>query len=130
MGYDHVLDEDCSLCTELGLVVAKDDDIKTPAAKTPEQKQKQYPHGMTQPGCVAVSSSGEILYSWVLQPDQMNGFGAKTRANPADSWSIIQARLAGKTPTLGEAHIDDQNDVMEAIVKAKSAAKKAGTAKL
>merc|ERR1711862_630270 len=91
VGYEHVLDEDSSLCRELGGIVAIGDEIMTPAARTPEQKQKQYPHGMNQPACFAVTASGELLYKWVLQPAQANGFGAMTRARPEDSWSIIKA---------------------------------------
>eukprot|EP00747_Dinoflagellata_sp_TGD_P169505 gnl/TRDRNA2_/TRDRNA2_198635_c0_seq1.p1 gnl/TRDRNA2_/TRDRNA2_198635_c0~~gnl/TRDRNA2_/TRDRNA2_198635_c0_seq1.p1 ORF type:complete len:163 (-),score=28.18 gnl/TRDRNA2_/TRDRNA2_198635_c0_seq1:292-780(-) len=129
VGYEHVLDADSSLCAELGCVIAKDDQIMTPAARTPEQKQSQYPHGMTQPGCFALSSSGETLYRWVLQPGQTNGMGAFTRAKPEDSWSIIKARLEGKEPSIREAAIDDQKPVMKLLADAKSKAKP-GKAKL
>merc|ERR1712179_769813 len=104
-------------------VVADHNEIMTPAAKTPEQKQKQYPSGMAQPACFAVSASGEILYKWVLQPEQSNFFGAKTRARPADSWSIIKALVEGKQPPINEAQIDAQNEVTEILTQARNRAK-------
>lgn len=113
-------------------MIAKGDDIITPAARTPEEKQKQYPEGMTQPGCFVVSASGKMLYKWVLQPEQTNFFGARTRVKPQDVLSIVKDRLAGKEPAVKEAMIEEQGNVVEAIanMKKRGAAKKAGTAKL
>ena len=109
--YDYREADAAGLARSLGVVV-------TPTAVSPMYSgDEQYPHGVTQPGAVAVARDGSVLYRWILQPEIGNAFGAMSRVVPADVVAIVQAKLAGHDPdALGlRAKVDPQRAIQRMV---------------
>ena len=56
-------------------------------------KIKHYKHGVVQPGVLCVTSEGQKIYAWAINPALMNLGGATDRPVPEDIWKYVKARL-------------------------------------
>lgn len=137
-------DPDASLCKELGVVIEKNPSRATAFAGSPA-RNKLYPAGMGQPGCVVISAdNGKRLFEWFHpatyhpkggakdDPSKTRGNGAVGRALPEDVITIVKEKLEGKAPTITEARIDGQEKVKKktlVLIKAMRKARKAANAK-
>eukprot|EP00935_MAST-01C_sp_MAST-1C-sp1_P001653 g1653.t1 len=131
----YYLDTDCSFSKQLGVEIEADPEKNTAFAGSPA-KSVDYPHGMTQPACIAVTSTGEVLFEW-KHPIDFNpkggklGNGAKSRVLPEDVVSIVADKLEGKAPSISEARVDLQDSVskqIQGMMKAMRAARKKAAA--
>lgn len=52
-----------------------------------------HPKGYFQPGVLALSREGRVLYRWRCRPDRRNIGGAVARPQPAHVWSRVEAAL-------------------------------------
>ena len=52
-----------------------------------------HPKGYFQPGVLALSGEGRVLYRWRCRPDRKNVGGAIARPTPAHVWSGVQTAL-------------------------------------
>ncbi len=56
-----------------------------------------HPKGYFQPGVLALTSEGRVLYRWRCRPTHKNMSGAGQRPTPAYVWTQMQSRLADGT---------------------------------
>lgn len=63
-----------------------------------------HPKGYFQPGVLALTSEGRVLYRWRCRPTRHNVGGAIERPTPEYVWERVQAQLDG---TAGDAPLDD-----------------------
>lgn len=68
------------------------------------RKWASHPKGYFQPGVLAVSSEGRVLYRWRLRPTRKNMSGAGQRPIPEYVWAEMQPLLAGGT---ADAELDE-----------------------
>lgn len=62
-----------------------------------------HPKGYYQPGVLAVTREGRVLYRWRCRPTRDNMSGAGERPTPAYVWAQMRSRLAGtEEPALDE----------------------------
>lgn len=126
-------DADASLAKELGVEIEMDPEANTAFAGSPA-KRVEYPHGMSQPGCVVYSASGERLFEW-FHPAAFDpkggklGNGAVSRVLPEDVVTIVKDKLEGRAPSIAEARIDDQKQVMQKTRALMQAAREAAAKK-
>lgn len=141
--YHH--DQDGSLSKAIGVTIETDPEGNTAFAGSPAKKA-EYPAGMSQPGCVVFSASGERLFEWFhpvgktmavdpkgpggKSPGGMLGNGALSRVNPDDVVSIVKDRLAGQAPSIKDARVDDQSKISAANAAFFKAARAKAKAKL
>lgn len=64
-----------------------------------------HPKGVFQPGVLALTGSGRVLYRWRSRPSRENIGGAVGRPTHDHVWRRVQARLADDSP--GDAPLDD-----------------------
>ena len=64
-----------------------------------------HPKGYFQPGVLAVSREGRVLYRWRCRPLRQNMSGAGQRPTPQHVWAAIQSRLSQGAP---DAALDEQ----------------------
>lgn len=57
-----------------------------------------HPKGAFQPGVLALTREGRVLYRWRGRPTRKNMGGAVERPTPAHTWSKVQSRLAPDAP--------------------------------
>ena len=55
--------------------------------------KKHYKHGVVQPGVLCVTSEGQKIYAWAVNPTMMNLGGATDRPVPEDIWKYVKGRL-------------------------------------
>ena len=72
------------------------------------RKWAAHPKGYFQPGVLAVSNEGRVLYRWRLRPTRKNMSGAGQRPIPEYVWAEIQTRLAGGTD---DAELDESPEL-------------------
>lgn len=64
-----------------------------------------HPRGFFQPGVLALSREGRILYRWRSIPTRANTGGATGRPTPEHVWASVRAALAA--PASGDAALDE-----------------------
>jgi hypothetical protein len=69
-----------------------------------------HPKGYFQPGVLALSREGRVLYRWRSVPSRKNIGGAMVRPTPEHVWSSIQIALASGSEGADVAH-DDQPEM-------------------
>lgn len=62
-----------------------------------------HPKGYLQPGVLALTAEGRVLYRWRCRPTRSNLGGAAGRPTPEYVWAQVQSRLAGSA---GDAPLD------------------------
>lgn len=80
----------------------------TPKAQTVlADDPKEYPAGMAQPAVVALDRTGQVIFRWAIDPNEMNLGGATDRPLPHDILEVIEAELSGESKPLGgESRLD------------------------
>ena len=63
-----------------------------------------HPKGYFQPGVLALTNEGRVLYRWRLRPTRKNMSGAGQRPTPGYVWAQMQPRLADATD---DAELDE-----------------------
>lgn len=107
-GFDHVGDPhqeilaECSDRDWLSLFIWQH------AADSPAQKSRwiSHPKGYFQPGVLAFSREGRVLYRWRSRPSRQNTGGATGRPTATHVWESVRAEL-GKPSDAPDASLDD-----------------------
>jgi len=69
-----------------------------------------HPNGFFQPGILALTGDGRVLYRWRSRPTRENGGGASNRPLPAHVWEQAQKAMASGGRG-GDAALDDVKEV-------------------
>eukprot|EP00658_Telonema_sp_P-2_P047202 TRINITY_DN3576_c0_g1_i4.p2 TRINITY_DN3576_c0_g1~~TRINITY_DN3576_c0_g1_i4.p2 ORF type:complete len:105 (-),score=24.83 TRINITY_DN3576_c0_g1_i4:415-729(-) len=70
-----------------------------------------------QPGC-AIYSDGELVYDWVLVPNEANLGGALDRPRPAEILGYVKAKLAGEEAVKPEVDTEASDKLISDAYKA------------
>ena len=76
--------------------------------KLGEQSEwRSHPKGYYQPGVLALSRSGRVLYRWRCRPTRRNAGGAMGRPTPEHVWHSVERARADPVDAPDVAHDDD-----------------------
>lgn len=67
-----------------------------------------HPKGYFQPGVLALTAEGRVLYRWRCRPTRKNIGGSIQRPTPEHAWAQVQLRLAGSAE---EPELDDSPEL-------------------
>jgi len=67
-----------------------------------------HPKGYFQPGVLALTSDGRVLYRWRCRPTRKNLGGAGERPTPEYVWALVRSRLAGSAE---DPPLDDSPEI-------------------
>ncbi|WP_444943945.1 peroxiredoxin family protein [Microbulbifer sp. ZKSA006] len=87
--FDITVDNENVEARKYGIVITPQNEVPYPDGID------AYSHGMVQPGVVIEDTSGNILYRWAINPNEMNLGGAKDRPLVSDIVDDLENILVG-----------------------------------